>query len=439
MTPKISPDFPYPATNYQEDNRGQFHFSTRGGWMNDVNAPLYYRGVYHLYYQHNPFSLVWDTMHWGHATSTDLVHWTQRPIALDPHVHPGDLWSGGGVVDTGNASGLKNGDDAPIIVYSGTNGVTVFYSLDGGNTFTTYADGKKVATPGGTSRDPKVFWDPVSKHWGMVVWSDEGGNGVNFYTSANLLDWTFASRYRADWLFECPNMIRMPIDGGYRWLLHDGSGEYQVGDWDGTTYTSDWNAPQKINQTKTFAGSGYYAGLNFENVPNDRVVSMAWQGENKGSIWTGNVSFPVDFTLHHTDDGIRVFSTPIPELATLRESTQTWESLTVEDGVQQLPAGTTYELEAIVDVREARKVSLRVGREVVYDADQQSLDGATLRTVGGKIKLHLLVDRDQLDVFGNDGAVYQSYNIPSAAPELVAEGRIHLDTLTIHQLRSIWR
>src|SRR5690242_4170059 len=192
--------FPYPATNYQEDNRGQFHFSSRAGWMNDVNAPLYYRGVYHLYYQHAPNSLVWDTMHWGHATSTDLVHWTQQPIALDPQVHPGDLWSGGGVVDLENVSGLKDGEHDPILVYSGTNGVTVFYSLDGGNTFLTYADGKKVVTPGGTSRDPKVFRDPVSETWGMVVWSDEGGNGVDFYTSINLLDWTFASRYSADWL-----------------------------------------------------------------------------------------------------------------------------------------------------------------------------------------------------------------------------------------------
>ncbi len=166
---------------------------------------------------------------------------------------------------------------------------------------------------------------------------------------------------------------------------------------------------------------------------------MAWQGENKGSSWTGNASFPVDLTLHHTDDGLRVFSTPIPELATLRDSTQTWESLTVEDGVQQVPAGTTYELEAIVDVREARKFSLRVGREVVYDAGRQTLDDATLRPVDGKITLRLLVDRGQLDVFGNDGAVYQSYNISPAEPELVAEGRVHLDRLSIHQLRSIWR
>lgn len=452
--PKNYPDFPYQATNYQEDNRGQFHFSTRSGWMNDVNAPLYYRGVYHLYYQHNPFSLVWDTMHWGHATSTDLVHWTQRPIALDPHVHPGDLWSGGGVVDTGNVSGLKDGDDDPIVVYSGTNGVTVFYSLDGGNTFKTYADGKKVVTPGGTSRDPKVFWDPVSKHWGMVVWSDEGGNGVDFYTSSNLLDWSFSSRFAADWLFECPNMIRMPIDGGHRWVLHSGSGEYEVGDWDGTAFHTDWTAPQKINQTTTHAGAGYYAALNFSNLPDpNRVVSMAWQGENQGSIWTGNASFPVDLTLKETTAGIRIVSNPIPELAALREDSQIVHNLTVDDGQHALPGGDTYELETTLDVRKASRFSLRLhtspdgwfDREVVYDAKAQTLDGVPLKPVGGKIKLHLLVDRGQLDVFGNDGEVYQSYNVnfdslPGAdGIDLVADGRVQAESLTVHQLASIWK
>jgi levanase/fructan beta-fructosidase len=411
-----------------------------------VNAPVYYRGVYHLYYQHAPNSLVWDTMHWGHATSTDLVHWTQQPIALDPQVHPGDLWSGGGVVDLENVSGLKDGDDDPILVYSGTNGVTVFYSLDGGSTFLTYADGKKVVTPGGTSRDPKVFWDPVSGTWGMVVWSDEGGNGVDFYTSINLLDWTFASRSPADWLYECPNLIRMPIDDGYRWVLHAGSGKYVVGEWDGTTYHSDWAEPQKINQTETFAGAGYYAGLTFENVPDGRIVSMAWQGENKGSSWTGNASFPVELTLRDTADGLRVVSNPVRELASLRESTQTWNDLTVNDEVRRLPGGRTYELETTLDVRAASRFTLRLrAREVGYDGRVQTLDGVRLPPVNGRVKLRLLVDRGQLDVFGNDGEVYQSYNVDfdsllgSDEIELVADGQVQVESLSIHQLASIWQ
>ncbi|MEU4197652.1 glycoside hydrolase family 32 protein [Kribbella sp. NPDC026611] len=426
-------------TDYDEENRGQFHFSSRRGWMNDINAPVYYRGVYHLYFQHAPNSLVWDTMHWGHATSTDLVHWQQQPNALDPAVHPGDLWSGGGVVDTANASGLKNGDDDPIIVYSGTNGVTVFYSLDGGTTFSTYADGRKVVTPGGTSRDPKVFWDPVSETWGMVVWSDEGGNGVDFSVSTNLLDWTFATRFTADWLFECPNFIRMPLGDDHHWVLHAASGKYVVGDWDGTTFRTDWTGPERINQTETFAGAGYYAGLTFENVPDGRIVSMAWQGENKGSVWTGNASFPVDFTLHDTPDGLRVFSTPIPEIALLRTSSETLENRTVEDGTQQLAAGDTYELEATIDVREATRFTLRIGRDLVYDVAAGMLEDAKFPPVDGKLELRLLVDRDQLDVFGNDGAIYQSYNLRPTELELVAEGRVHVDTLTVHQLGSIWR
>ncbi|QNE21938.1 glycoside hydrolase family 32 protein [Kribbella qitaiheensis] len=452
------PEFPYQPTNYQEDNRGQFHFSSRGGWMNDVNAPLYYRGVYHLYYQHNPHGLAWDTMHWGHPTSTDLVHWRQKPIALEPGVHPGDLWSGGGVVDTGNVTGLKTGDDDPIVVYSGTDGVTVFYSLDGGNTFKSFDNGRKVVKPPAkTSRDPKVFWDPDSRRWGMVVWSDQDGNGVDFYTSTNLLDWSFASRYQGDWLFECPDMVRMPLDGASHWVLSAGSGEYVVGDFDGTTFKTSWPTPQKINQIDTYAGSDYYAALTFANLPANRVVSMAWQGGNHGSTWTGNASFPVEERLKSTPSGPRVLSTPVPEIASLRTSTQSWKNLTLDSAAaRRLLAGVTadtYELDAVVDVRQAKQFGFRLhtspdgwfDKDVVYDASNGLLDGAVMPAHDGKVKLRLLVDRGQLDVFGNDGEVYQSHNVNfDSLPggdgvELFVDGRIQLESLRLHELGSIWK
>jgi fructan beta-fructosidase len=155
---------------------------------------IYYRGTYHLFTQDNPHGLDGDTKRWGHATSPDLAHWTQKPIALEPGVHPGDLWSGNGVVDVNNVSGLRTGDDDPILVFSAPNGVIVHYSTDGAKTFQTYDGGRKVATPSGTSRDPKVFWHAPSNRWVMVVWSDGGGNGGNLYTSTDLLNWTFRSR-----------------------------------------------------------------------------------------------------------------------------------------------------------------------------------------------------------------------------------------------------
>lgn len=349
------PEFPYPSTNYREDNRGQFHFSSRGGWLNDVNAPLYYRGVYHLYYQHNPHGLAWDTMHWGHATSTDLVHWKQQPIALEPGVHPGDLWSGGGVVDEDNVSGLKDGEHDPIIVYSGTNGVSVFYSLDGGYTFETYDGGAPVATPGGTSRDPKVTWDEESQKWVMVVWSDAGGNGADFYSSDDLLDWEFESRYAADWLFECPDFIQMDTpDGGTTWMLSDAQGEYVLGDYEDGVFTSDWSGPQRVNPTATGPGGTYYAALTFENMPDDRVVNMAWQGGNAGSVWTGNMTFPTEMDLVETADGLRVRSVPIAELDRIRGASTRIEAqdltpasaATLLDGVE----ADTYELTATFDL-----------------------------------------------------------------------------------------
>lgn len=455
------PEFPYPVTNYQEDNRGQFHFSSRAGWMNDVNAPLYYNGTYHLYYQHNPHGLVWDTMHWGHATSTDLVHWQQQPIALEPGVHPGNLFSGGGVVDRANTSGLKSGDEDPIVVFSGTDGVTVFYSNDGGYTFSTYDGGNPVVRPAGTSRDPKVFWDEPSQQWVMVVWSDEGGNGVNFYASDDLLHWDFASRYRADWLFECPNIVPMPLDGDAsrtEYVLSDASGEYVVGDFDGTTFRTDQAAPKRLNEATSAFNGSYYAGLTFQNMPDDRVVSMAWQPGNSGTIWTGNATFPVEMRLVSSTDGPRVLSTPVEEITGARTSTRTWKGANLSvRSADQLLAGVqadTYEVEATFDVGKsaASTFGFRLhtspdgwsDRDVMYDVAAGTLDGSPLPAIDGKVTVRLLVDRGQLEIFGNDGRLYKSLNVNfDSLPGgdgigLVTDGRLRMSSLAIHQIGSTW-
>jgi len=449
------PEFPYPVTNYQEDNRGQFHFSPRRGWMNDPNGLVYYKGTYHLYFQHNPHGLQWDTMHWGHATSTDLVHWVQKPIALEPGVHPGDLWSGGGIVDTGNASGLKTGSEDPIVVYSGTNGVRVFYSNDGGNTFQAYRKGEIVAQPGGTSRDPQVSWDPASNRWVMVVWSDEGGNGVNLYTSTDLLHWTFGSRFAAGWLFECPNLVQLPVDGGAakRWVLSDASGEYVVGDLVDGRFVTDWTGPQRMD-----LGRNYYAALTFTNLPGDRIVQMAWQNGNEGTIWTGNATFPVQLGLATTPEGLRVTRTPVDELSGIRTDTRTWKGQTLSaakanallDGVH----ADTYEVEAEFDVAksDASRFGLRLhtspdgtsDRAVTYDTAAGTLDGAPLAPENGRIKLRLLVDRGQLEVFGNDGLLSSSENdnfdtLPGGdGVQLFSDGRLRLVSLTLHDLARTW-
>ncbi|MET7419075.1 glycoside hydrolase family 32 protein [Dactylosporangium sp. NPDC005555] len=457
------PEFPYPATAaYDEPYRGQFHFSSRSGWMNDVNAPLYYNGLYHLFYQHNPHGLAWDTMHWGHATSPDLVHWTQKPVSLEPGVHPGDLFSGAGVVDTTNTSGLRTGADAPIVAFTGTNGVSIVYSTDGARTFQSYDRGRKVVVPSGTSRDPKVLWDAARGRWVMVVWSDGGGNGVNVYTSTNLLDWTYRSRFSAGWLFECPDFFSLAVDGNTgntRWVMTDASGEYVTGTFDGAAFTPDFTAPQRMDQGRNAFDGSFYAGLVFSNMPDGRTVQMAWQPGNHGATWTGNASFPAQLRLISTPAGPRITRLPVAEIASLRFGTTTWSNRTVTTDPATDPfagiTADTYEILAEFDVGAStatqfgfqlhRRADGGYDRAVAYDRAAQTLYGAPLAPVNGRVKVRLLVDRGQLEVFGNDGRLSYTDNVNfnSAATSqgirlFATGGSARLVSAEFHRLRSAW-
>ena len=99
---------------YTEPYRPQFHFTPEEKWMNDPNGMVYHKGVYHLFYQYYPEDIVWGPMHWGHATSTDLLHWEHKPIALFPDEH-GLIFSGSAVVDFENTSGFGTKENPPLV------------------------------------------------------------------------------------------------------------------------------------------------------------------------------------------------------------------------------------------------------------------------------------------------------------------------------------
>src|SRR3954454_3860952 len=98
MAPAASAQAP---PSYQELFRPQLHFTPAQNWMNDPNGLLYYKGEYHLFYQHNPFGNTWGHMSWGHAVSRDLVHWKHLPVAI-PEQGDEAIFSGSAVVDYGN-------------------------------------------------------------------------------------------------------------------------------------------------------------------------------------------------------------------------------------------------------------------------------------------------------------------------------------------------
>ena len=255
------------STAYTEQYRPQFHFSPAQNWMNDPNGLLYYRGEYHLFFQYNPSGNTWGNMSWGHAVSTDLVHWTQLPVAIR-NDSDGMIFSGSAVVDYKNTTGFgAPGNPAMVAVYTlarpdGTQQQALAYSLDDGRTFTKY--GVVLATPDPQDpnstpslnfRDPKVFWYAAGNEWLMsAVWSDQ--HKVAFYSSPDLKHWTFLSTFgpagATGGVWECPDLFPLPDPthpGQQKWVLvvnlnpggiAGGSGaQYFIGNFDGTTFTSD--------------------------------------------------------------------------------------------------------------------------------------------------------------------------------------------------------
>lgn len=251
--------------SFDETHRLQFHFTPASGWMNDPNGTVYYDGEYHLFYQHNPDSTVWSPMHWGHAISTDLVHWEHLPVALAPD-HLGTIFSGSAVVDEKNTSGLGTAENPPMVAIYTSAGKTqqqsLAFSLDRGRSWTKYEGNPVLTNPGIQDfRDPKVMWYEEGQEWIMSL---AVADQISFYSSPNLIDWKHESDFGAagigghDGVWECPDLIRMPVEGNGRekWVLlvsvnpggpNGGSAtQYFVGDFDGSRFVLDKQFEQEL-------------------------------------------------------------------------------------------------------------------------------------------------------------------------------------------------
>ena len=283
-----------PAAN-TEQHRPQFHFSPAAHWMNDPNGMVYYKGTYHLFYQYHPASSIWGPMHWGHATSKDMVHWQEQPIALYPD-SLGWIFSGSTVVDVNNTSGFgKNGQPPLVAIFTHHNSVlekqksdkfqyqSLAYSVDEGKTWIKYAGNPVLPNPGITDfRDPKVRWYEAGKKWIMTLATKDR---VTFYSSPDLKKWTKESEFGSDLgahggVWECPDLFPLNHNGKTVWTLlvsinpggpNGGSAtQYFVGDFDGKTFK-----PYSTQTKWMDYGTDNYAGVTFSNTGN-RTVLIGW-------------------------------------------------------------------------------------------------------------------------------------------------------------------
>jgi len=433
---------------YQEKYRPQVHFTSRRGWNNDSNGLVFYKGEWHLYYQHNPYGVQWGNMHWGHAVSKDLVHWEELPIALYPRRFGDWCFSGSAVVDVNNTSGFRHGAEGLIVAaYTSTGrGECIAYSVDRGRTFTDFAGNPVVRHQG---RDPKVIWYGPGRHWVMALYDEaDGKKAIAFYTSADLKKWEFASRI--DGFYECPEIFELPVDGdadNRKWVLHAADGDYRVGTFDGRTFT-----PESPKLRYSY-GNCFYASQTYNNVPakDGRRIQIAWgRVEMPQMPFNQMMLFPVELGLRKTSDGVRLVAKPVREIESLYEGGRQWKDLSLPVGKSPVPEieGELFHIRAAFKVGDAKRVGFVIrGVEVAYDVTGQRLTcldkTAPLSPVDGVIRLELLVDRTSIEIFANDGLVYMPMGViprdDDKSLQMFAEaGPLHVDTLDVRPLRSAW-
>lgn len=324
---------------YHEQYRPQIHFSPQAHWMNDPNGMVYNDGVYHLFFQYYPDSTVWGPMHWGHATSRDLINWKQQPIALYPD-SIGYIFSGSAVVDKNNTSGFSKDGKTPLVAIftqhdpvgekAHTNNFqnqSIAYSLDNGKTWTKYAGNPVLKNPGITDfRDPKVMWYEPEKRWVMILAVKDH---VSFYSSPNLKDWTKESDFGESigahgGVWECPDLFALDDNGKKVWIItasinpgapNGGSGtQYFVGNFDGNTFTTSDTITKWIDY-----GPDDYAGVTWSNTGNKNIF-LGWMSNWNYATkvptikWRSAMTLPRTLSVKHVDDDVYVVSEPVAEL-----------------------------------------------------------------------------------------------------------------------------
>jgi len=453
--------FPGKAELYREARRPQFHFTSKRGWLNDSNGLVYYDGEYHLFYQHGPFSCdgAQDNQHWGQAVSTDLVHWTELGDALHPD-ELGTIFSGSGVVDWNNTTGFQTGDEPPLVfVYTSAGGVnkwstgrkftqSVAYSNDRGRTLTKYEGNPVQQHIIAGNRDPKVIWWEKTQEWVIILELDET---FGIFTSKDLKKWEMQSNLEDGAFHDCPELFELPVDGDKNntmWVIHDGTGKYFCGDFDGNKYMP------KTELIKRNYGNCFYAGQAFSNAPDGRCIEIAWGLMEFESIpgmpFNQQMTFPVDLTLRSTDDGPRLFTNPVEEIERIQKKRYNSTNEQLQPGRNLLSGlkGELYDIEAEFEVGDATEFGFVVRDiPVSYNVEEGKLSSedlvAPLKPRKGRIKLRLLVDRLSIEVFANDGRVY----MPIRALHMGAKREFEIFTrgdgttiksLVVHELKSIW-
>lgn len=414
-------------TANREKYRPVYHHTPAWGWMNDPNGMFYKDGVWHLYFQYNPYGSQWENMTWGHSTSTDLIHWTFQgaPIEADAW---GTIFSGSAVVDHNNTAGFGKGAVVAMYTSAGENQTqSIAYSNDNGQTFTKY-DGNPVLTSNTPDyRDPHVFWNEDIKRWNMIM---AEGQHMDIYSSADLKEWKLESQFGAEYgnhggVWECPDLMKMKVRGTdqYKWMLlcninpggpFGGSAtQYFVGQFDGHKFTCE-SAPE-VTKWMDY-GKDHYATVTFDNAPDGRRVAMAWMSNWQYANQVPTMQYrsansvPRDLDLYEYQGQTYCGVTPSPELAAARPKKATKTLTEACEMVVTLKGNATITLandkgEQVVMTYDEKSHTFAMDRTKSGQKEfSDDFAALTVAPVHGKMsQLRLFIDRSSIEAFDADG------------------------------------
>lgn len=423
-------------TANREQYRPVYHHTPVYGWMNDPNGMFYKDGIWHLYFQYNPYGSQWENMTWGHSTSTDLIHWQQLPNAIEPDAL-GTIFSGNSVIDHNNTAGF--GKDAIVAIYTtaGTSQTqSLAYSTDGGKTFVKYDKNPIITSDVPDFRDPKPFWNEDINKWNLVL---AAGQELRFYSSNNLKEWTFESAFGEGYgnhggVWECPDLLKM---SNGKWILicninpggpfGGNATQYFTGSFDGHRFVCD----TKPEVTKWLDyGKDHYATVSFSNTPDGRHVALPWM-----SNWQYANQVPTK--QYRSANGIPrdlgVFSYQGQTYVSVKPSPEVYAAFSTET-VSKLPSAAYLEVlnlksnatitlsndkgERVVMVYDAKKGTFSMDRNNSGKTDfSDDFKAVTIAPIFGAMRgLHIFLDKSSIEAFDIDGKTAMTNTVYPSVP-----------------------
>ncbi len=442
---------------YNEKYRPQFHFTARQGWLNDPNGLVFYKGEYHLFFQHNPFGTEWGNMTWGHAVSKDLVHWQQLENALNPD-ELGTMFSGSAVVDWHNSGG--HGQGSLVAIYTAAGGTSeesadkafsqcLAFGHDQARAWRKYENNPVLGHIRGRNRDPKVIWHGPSSSWIMALFIDEPHHFALF-ASNNLKDWQHLQDIDIPGTRECPDFFPLAVDGDIqkqKWVFTGANGSYLLGAFDGQTYVPE------SDLLKADWGEYYYAVQSFSDIPeaDGRRIQIAWMkdGVYPNMPFNQQMNFPNELSLKTMPEGIRLIRQPVREIRALYKQSHSCDAQSLQPGHNPLPQleAELLDIDCQLDAQHTSAFTLQLhGISITYDTASKSLSclGKTtfLRAENHRVNLRILLDKTSIEIFADEGETCMSLCfLPTALRRLelsILEGELFIERFGIHELKSSW-